>query len=98
MSFPITPPVLPSRSGAVQHGAALTFETLVASGDEAAAARLRRHEDTLLRVIAGSVSVTVERLLCAGEEAIIPAGASHRLASRCGEARLVTGFRTAARR
>jgi len=78
----------------VSHGAALTFETL-REGDPAPE-RLRSGEDTLLRVIDGLVRLTVEgeeRLLGTGGEAIVPAGARHELASACGEARVMAGFR-----
>jgi mannose-6-phosphate isomerase-like protein (cupin superfamily) len=59
---------------------------------------MRAHEDTLLRVIAGIVRVTIgaeERLLGTGDEVMIPAGSQHSLASAGGEARLVTGLRPA---
>jgi mannose-6-phosphate isomerase-like protein (cupin superfamily) len=85
-----------SRPSSVSHSAALTFETLTASSDEGPT-RLRPTSDTLLRVIAGVVQLGIgseRRLLCAGDEAIIPAGAPHRIASAGGEARLVTGFRS----
>lgn len=85
-----------SRSSSVSHGSSLTFETLVASSGDAPT-RLRPSCDTLLRVIAGVVQLGIgsdRRLLCAGDEAIIPAGAPHRIASAGGEARLVTGFRS----
>jgi mannose-6-phosphate isomerase-like protein (cupin superfamily) len=83
-----------SRSRRVAYGASLTFETL--SEGEVAPLRLRSGEDTLLRVVDGLVRVTVDgeqRLLGAGDEAIIPAGARHRLASADGEARVMAGFR-----
>ena len=85
-------PLVPSS---VTYGAELTFETVV-PGD--APVRLRAHEDTLLRVIAGFVSVTVagdERMLAAGEEAIVPAGVPHHVAGARGGARFVVGFRLA---
>ena len=80
------------------HGAALTFETLL----EGEAAHVRRHaaHDSLLRVIAGIVRLTVdaeERLLGPGDEAIVPAGAPHSLASAGGEARILSGLRSARR-
>ena len=83
----------PARRESATHGAALTFETLVEG--QAAHARLRMHDDTLLRVIAGIVRVTIEaeaHWLQTGDEIVIPAGASHRLASAGGVARLVTGL------
>lgn len=84
----------PARRESATHGAALTFETLVEG--QASHARLRMHDDTLLRVIAGIVRVTIEaeaHWLKTGDEIVIPAGASHRLASAGGVARLVTGLR-----
>lgn len=87
---------LSTRPLTVTHGAALTFETL-REGDPAPA-RLRPEEDTLLRVLDGLVRLTVdgeERLLGTGGEAIVPAGASHRLSSACGggKARVMVGLR-----
>jgi quercetin dioxygenase-like cupin family protein len=75
-------------------GAELTFETLVADR----APLRRRSEDTLIRVLDGAVRLTVdggERLLRIGDEAIVPAGAPHRLAAAGGPARLVSGSRPA---
>lgn len=89
-----------SRPSSVSHGSALTFETLLAVGDDVARTRLRPGEDTLLRVIAGVVDLGMgsdRRLLCTGDEAIIPAGAPHQIASAGGEARFVTGFRSTRR-
>ena len=86
-----------ARSATVTHGSALTFETL---GDEPGAARRRPGETTLLRVINGIVRLTVdgeERLLGVGDEAIVPAGTPHSIASAGGEAGILTGFRPAAR-
>jgi mannose-6-phosphate isomerase-like protein (cupin superfamily) len=88
----------PARRDSATHGAALTFETLVEG--QAVHARLRMHDDTLLRVIAGIVRVTIEaeaHWLRTGDEIVIPAGASHRLASAGGVARLVTGLRAVRR-
>ncbi len=76
----------------VSYGAALSFETL-REGDPAPV-RVRSGEATLLRVIDGLVCLTVEgeeRLLGTGDEAIVPAGARHELASACGEARVMAG-------
>ena len=87
-----------ARGAAAVHGAALTFETLVEG--EAARARVHDAHDTLLRVIGGIVRLTVEaeeRLVGTGDEVVIPAGAAHSLASAGGEARLVTGLRSARR-
>ena len=81
-----------TRSRPVSHGAALTFETL--SEGELAPVRMRAGEDTLLRVVDGLVRLTVDgeqRLLGTGDEAIVPAGARHELASACGEARVMAG-------
>jgi mannose-6-phosphate isomerase-like protein (cupin superfamily) len=88
------------RPSSVSHGSALTFETLLAVGDDVARTRLRPGEDTLLRVIAGVIQLgigTEQRLLCTGEEAIIAAGAPHRIASVGGAACFVTGFRSTRR-
>ena len=89
-------PTVRSASPAVaRHGAELTFETL---GEDHAPLRVHRGEDTLLRVIDGIVRLVVEgaeRLLGIGDEAIVPAGAAHRLASAGGHARIVVGFRAA---
>ena len=84
----------PARRESATHGAALTFETLVEG--QAAHSRLRMHDDTLLRVIAGIVRVTIEaeaHWLKTGDGIVIPAGATHRLASAGGVARFVTGLR-----
>ena len=89
-----------SSTPAAVHGVALTFETLAydaTPGPE----RMRPLEDTLLRIVDGVVRLTVgggERLLWTGDEAIVPAGATHRLAGVGGEARIVMGFRAAAGR
>jgi mannose-6-phosphate isomerase-like protein (cupin superfamily) len=100
---PMTPVTRFARStpgaASATYGAALTFETLVEGA--AAPPRLRTSEDTLLRVVAGIVRLTVEaeeRLLGAGDEAIIPAGSAHSLASAGGEARVLSGLRSARRR
>ncbi len=74
-------------------GATLDFETLAS---DRAPLRVREYEDTLLRVIAGEVRLVVdgiERVLATGEEAIVPAGARHRLSGFGREARVVLGFR-----
>lgn len=87
-----------TQAAAVTYGAALTFETLAG---EDGPLRVRPAGDTLLRVIGGAVRLTVdgvERLLGAGDEAVVPAGVPHRLASVGGEARFVTGVRPARRR
>jgi mannose-6-phosphate isomerase-like protein (cupin superfamily) len=82
----------------VSHGAALTFETVRAFDGAPAPVRVRPLEDTLLRVIDGILHLTVEddeRLLGIGDEAIVPAGSSHRLSGVAGQTRLVMGFRAA---
>jgi mannose-6-phosphate isomerase-like protein (cupin superfamily) len=82
-----------ATSASTTHGAELTFETLDGTGGSL---RLRHAEDTLLRVIDGIVRLHVEgaeRLLGTGDEAIVPAGAAHRLAGASGEARVMMGFR-----
>ena len=84
-----------TRPNSASHGAVLDFETLYPDG-ELAPVRIRPREDTLLRVIDGVVSLTVdgaERLLETGQEAIVLAGARYRLASAGEEARVVIGFR-----
>jgi mannose-6-phosphate isomerase-like protein (cupin superfamily) len=83
----------PVAAAPVRHGAELTFETLTAWPVE-----VRRHPQhtTLLRVIAGRVRLAMEnaeRLLGAGDEALIPAATAHRLESVGGEARIMIGFR-----
>ena len=86
-------PLIASTTSSVSFGAKLTFESL--RGAETPE-RLRPHEDTLLRVIDGVVRLTVagaERLLGPGDEAIVAAGAPHRLAGAGGEAHVMMGFR-----
>jgi mannose-6-phosphate isomerase-like protein (cupin superfamily) len=85
----------PSRTAT--HGAELTFETIVQG--EYAPPRVRPFERTLLRVIAGIVVLTQrgeDRLMGAGDEAIVEAGVTYRLASACGDSRVVMGLRPAA--
>ena len=94
----MSPLTRPARRESATHGAALRFETLV--DGQAAQARLRMHDDTLLRVIAGIVRVTVDaeaHWLRTGDEIVIPAGSTHSLASAGGVARLVTGLRAVRR-
>ena len=92
---PLTRPAAPTpRRAAATHGAALTFETLVEG--QAAQDRLRMHDDTLLRVVAGIVRLTIgaqAHWLRTGDEMVIPATSTHRLASAGGVARVVTGLR-----
>ena len=86
------------RRASATHGAALTFETLVEG--QATHARLRMHDETLLRVVAGIVRLTIDadaHWLRTGDEIVIPAGATHRLASAGGVARIVTGLRAVRR-
>jgi hypothetical protein len=77
------------------HGAALTFETV---GTDAPA-RLREADDTLLRVIDGTLRLDVSGrdpvCLGPGEEAIIPAGSAYRMAAIRDEVRCLYGFRPA---
>jgi mannose-6-phosphate isomerase-like protein (cupin superfamily) len=95
----LTPPApRTDRASTVRHGAALTFETLVEG--QAAHERLRMHDDTLLRVIAGVLRVTIDaeaRWLRTGDEIVIPAGSMHSLASAGGASRIVTGLRAVRR-
>ena len=80
----------------VIEGARLRFETLEACAGEAPL-RVEADDDTLLRVLSGMVRLTVgddEWLLAVGEEAVVPAGAPHRVAAAVGEARVVSGLRT----
>ena len=86
-------PLLFSLPRSTSAGATLDFETLT---PDRAPLRVREHEDTLLRVIAGEVRLVLdgqERVLATGEEAIVPAGARHRLSGAGREARVVLGFR-----
>ena len=78
-------------------GAALTFETLATCQGALPPLRIRPAETTLVRVVAGAVRLSArgdERVLAPGDEAIVPAGQAHRLASVGGAARLVMGFRS----
>ena len=90
-------PVPTPAPAGVGLGATLYFET-VAAGGGAGAVRIRPDEDTLLRVISGTLRLTVgnvEHLLGPGGEAIVRAGHAHRMAGVGGEARSVMGFRPA---
>jgi mannose-6-phosphate isomerase-like protein (cupin superfamily) len=83
-----------STPAPVSHGAQLIFETLTSE----ATLRFRPLEDTLLRVIDGVAELRFdgeEHLLGPGGEAIVPAGFHHTLCAISGEARIVTGFRSA---
>ena len=82
-------------------GAALTFETVSSCHEEQPPLRHRTGEDVLLRVIDGTLAMTLDgepepRHLQPGEEAIIPAGIAHRLGGAGGEARFLVGYRAAA--
>ena len=64
------------------YGTVLTVETIAGSGY--AAPRVRRGEETLMRVVEGAVRLLVageERLLGLGDEARVPAGEPYRLAN-----------------
>ena len=83
---------------AVSYGSTLYFEDVDA---RAAHPRMRAAEQTLLRVVAGSVGLSLDgvvRLLATGEEAIIDAGVSHTVESVGGPARILTGLRPVAAR
>jgi len=83
-------------SASVSFGAALTFESF-GEGDHAPM-RMHLREETLLRVIDGVVSLTIdgdERLLGIGDEVRVAAGVAHRLAGASGEAHVVIGLRAA---
>ncbi|MGZ4269298.1 MAG: hypothetical protein ACXVFN_17325 [Solirubrobacteraceae bacterium] len=83
---------------AVSYGSTLYFEDLDAGAPQP---RVRIAEQTLLRVVAGSVGLCVHgavQLLRAGEEAIIEPGTSHTVQSVGGPARILTGFRPVAAR
>jgi mannose-6-phosphate isomerase-like protein (cupin superfamily) len=85
-------------AGTTTEGARLVFETIGPVGDAPAPLRINPDEATLMRVIDGLVSLTVageQRVLGIGDEAIVPAGRPHRIASLAGGARLVMGFRSA---
>jgi mannose-6-phosphate isomerase-like protein (cupin superfamily) len=84
------------RPQVVRAGAELIFETLYES--DVPTAREREREDTLMRVVDGLVRLTVggqERLMGAGDEAIVPAGETHRISSACQRALVIVGFRPA---
>jgi mannose-6-phosphate isomerase-like protein (cupin superfamily) len=75
-----------------RYGATITFETLTSE----APLRVRPHEDTLLRVIDGVVSLRFdgeEHLLQPGDEAVVPATYHHTMCAVTGEARIAMGFR-----
>jgi hypothetical protein len=78
-------------------GAALSFESVGATGAAEAPTRRREHHETLLRVIAGVVTLELdgaEQVLGVEGEARIGACMPHRLwNSGVGEARVVQEFR-----
>lgn len=80
-------------------GAALSFESVGATDAASAPLRVREHHETLLRVIAGVVTLEVdgdERVLGVEGEARIDAVTPHRLwNSGVGEARIVQEFKRA---
>ena len=81
--------VYPNPAGTASDGVALTFETVGTFEGASAPLRVRPAEWTLLRVVHGVLRLTVgnvERVLHAGEEAIV--------AAVTGEARYVMGVRT----
>lgn len=86
----------PSQSRVSTFGTALTFETVEAFESRPAPVRMRRWEDSLLRVIDGVLRLTTdgeERRMGIGEEAILPAGTPYQLAGVDGHARIVVGYR-----
>ncbi|MGZ8649485.1 MAG: hypothetical protein ACXW08_12785 [Solirubrobacteraceae bacterium] len=93
--------LLPSAPGTasvtVIHGAALSFESVGATDAASAPIRVRESHETLLRVIAGIVTLEVdgtEQVLGVEGEARIDTSAPHRLwNSGVGEARIVQEFR-----
>jgi hypothetical protein len=91
---------LPSAAPSpVTYGTTIWFETVGPSEGPGATLRIRPDEDTLVRVIHGTLRLTidnVERLLVAGGEAIVRAGRPHRVSGVGGEARFMMGFRPAA--
>jgi len=86
-----------SDPASVSYGARLVFEDLT---DELPPLRVRRDEETLVRVVAGVVRLDTghaQSFLETGDEAIVPAGTRHRVSSAGGVARIVSGFRPARR-
>jgi glyoxylate utilization-related uncharacterized protein len=86
-----------ATSVTVIHGAMLSFETVEARAADEAPTRMREHHETLLRVIAGIVTLELdgsERTLMLESEARIAPGTPHRLWNAGGEdARIVQEFR-----
>jgi mannose-6-phosphate isomerase-like protein (cupin superfamily) len=92
-------PLPPGEPSAVSYGTTIYFETVGPSDGPGATLRIRPDEDTLVRVIHGTLRLTidnVERLIVAGGEAIVRAGRPHRVSGAGGEARFMMGFRRAA--
>jgi hypothetical protein len=86
-----------ATSVTVVHGAMLSFETVEARAADQAPMRMREHHETLLRVIAGIVTLELdgsEQTLLIEGEARIAAGVAHRLWNTGpDEARIVQEFR-----
>ena len=86
-----------ATSVTVIHGAMLSFEAVEARTADQAPMRTREHHETLLRVIAGIVTLELdgsEQTLLVEGEARIAAGVSHRLWNAGpDEARIVQEFR-----
>lgn len=83
-----------TSDGPVTYGSTLVFEDIPSGWSPL---RVRPYEDSLLRVVAGSIRLVTddaERVLGPGEEAVVPAGHCYRLASLSGTGRTVTGFRS----
>ena len=84
-----------TTSVTVIHGAALSFESIGAASAADAPLRLRDHQETLLRVIDGTVVVAIEgseRTMAVEDEARIPSATPHRIYSVDG-ARIVQELR-----
>jgi quercetin dioxygenase-like cupin family protein len=86
-----------ATSVTVIHGAMLSFETVEARAADEAPMRTREHHETLLRVIAGIVTLELdgsEQTLLVEGEARIASGVPHRLWNAGpDEARIVQEFR-----
>ena len=86
-----------ATSVTVIHGAMLSFESVEARAAAEAPTRLREHHETLLRVIAGTVTLELdgsERTLMLEGEARIAPDIPHRLWNAgADEARIVQEFR-----
>jgi mannose-6-phosphate isomerase-like protein (cupin superfamily) len=86
-----------ATSVTVIHGAMLSFETVEARAADEAPTRIRERHETLLRVIAGVVTLELDgferTLLLEGETRIAP-GVPHRLWNTgADDARIVQEFR-----